>query len=211
MDQTLSRKERDRRLREEDFLTAAERLFSEKGYFETSMEDVAREAEYAIGTIYRYFSSKEDLYHELLLRKGRAYFASLMDRINHAGGALDKLEALIRGKIRFFFENRDFMQIYLTQIARTAPGTRCQPPDELRGLHEQYLQVIRDMLRAGMAEGVFRPADVTLTLAAMVGLTNELVTTSLNEGFGQTEDEVAAFVLAFLRHGLIANNHGFTL
>ena len=103
MDSTISRKERDRMLREEDFLKAAEQLFSERGYFETSIEDVAREAEYATGTIYRYFSSKEELYHSLLLRKGQAYFNQIKTSLEEADSPLEKLRAVVRGKTRFFF------------------------------------------------------------------------------------------------------------
>lgn len=197
-----SRKERDRLLREEDFLTAAERLFSEKGYFETSMEDVARAAEYATGTIYRYFGSKEELYHQLLLRKGRAYYASIVEEMAKASTTLEKVQALIRGKLHFFFANRDFMRIYLHHLARPAPGARCQPPDELKDLHEGYRRQIRELLAEGMAAGALRPANVELTLAAMTGLTNELVMTSLEEDFASTEDEMMEFVMDFLNRGM---------
>ncbi len=54
-EQAMSRKERDRRRREEDFLNAAEALFADKGYAETSMEDVAKKAKYTTGTNYGYF------------------------------------------------------------------------------------------------------------------------------------------------------------
>ena len=105
----VSRKQRDRLLREEDFMDAAEKLFAERGFFETSMEDVAAEAEYATGTLYRYFSSKEDLYHSLLLRKGRAYFAGMKVSLAEAASPLERLQALIRGKANFFFTNQEIL------------------------------------------------------------------------------------------------------
>ncbi|MFO1492115.1 MAG: helix-turn-helix domain-containing protein [Kiritimatiellia bacterium] len=53
-----NRKERDRQVRQDDFLSAAERLFAEKGYHHAAMEDIAKAAGYATGTIYRYFKSR---------------------------------------------------------------------------------------------------------------------------------------------------------
>jgi len=60
----LSRKERDRRLRQEDILKTAEHIFAIKGYHEASIQDIAKEAQYAVGTVYLYFKTKK---HYILL------------------------------------------------------------------------------------------------------------------------------------------------
>ena len=131
-EETLTRKERDRLVRETDFLNSAEHLFAQKGFHETSMEDVAKDAEYATGTIYRYFESKESLYHALLLRKGRTYFSHTQTCFEAATDAESKLRTLIRGKIAFFADNWDFLRIYMSELpATTGPSvTGCQPQPE---------------------------------------------------------------------------------
>ena len=55
------RRERQKQERERRVLAAARRLFDRKGYASTSMEDVAARAGLAVGTLYNYFSSKEQL------------------------------------------------------------------------------------------------------------------------------------------------------
>jgi len=55
------RKEREKEQRLASILTAAEKVFSEKGYSACTMNDVAAEAELAKGTLYLYFENKEDL------------------------------------------------------------------------------------------------------------------------------------------------------
>jgi AcrR family transcriptional regulator len=47
---------------------AAKRVFSEKGYSKSTMEDIAREAELSPGTLYLYFKNKDELYASLSLR-----------------------------------------------------------------------------------------------------------------------------------------------
>ena len=48
-------------------LAAAERLFTEKGTEKTTMDDIAREAEYSKATLYVYFQSKEEIINAILL------------------------------------------------------------------------------------------------------------------------------------------------
>jgi AcrR family transcriptional regulator len=59
-------RERMKHRRREAILVAAEKLFRDRGYTETSIEEIAGEAEVSIGTLYRYFSSKSGVMHELV-------------------------------------------------------------------------------------------------------------------------------------------------
>jgi hypothetical protein len=55
------RKEREKQQRRNDIIDAAEKLFFAKGHDNTTVDDIAKEAELSKGTVYLYFSSKEDL------------------------------------------------------------------------------------------------------------------------------------------------------
>lgn len=61
----LSRKEREKLARQQEILAAARSLFLSKGYHETTLEEIARHAEFGKGTIYNYFNSKEDLFRAI--------------------------------------------------------------------------------------------------------------------------------------------------
>jgi AcrR family transcriptional regulator len=62
------RKEREKEQRRKDILYAAEKIISAKGYWDTTMDDVAAGAELSKGTIYLYFKTKEELYYAITLR-----------------------------------------------------------------------------------------------------------------------------------------------
>lgn len=67
----MGRKERsqkEKELRRGDIIDAAERVFFSKGYENASMDEVAKEAEFSKRTVYMYFSGKEQIYYEIMIR-----------------------------------------------------------------------------------------------------------------------------------------------
>lgn len=64
-------------MREEDIISAAEKLFYERGFEQTSMDDVAAQAEFTKRTVYQYFSSKQELYYAVVLRGMRRLLESV--------------------------------------------------------------------------------------------------------------------------------------
>ncbi len=198
--ESTTRKERDRLRRKDDFLDAAEKLYAVRGYFQTSMEDVAQEAEYATGTLYRYFSSKEDLYHNLLIRKGHTYFDMIKDIPTRTTTPVEKLKAIIHNKVRFFFENAEFMRIYITEV--NAPCDTMNPPEGLRELHEQYMQMLANILSDGMDKGMFKRMDVNMLLLAFTGMSNNLLCNTISNDKNISEQDAEQFILSFLESGL---------
>ncbi len=63
----LSRKEREYLRRRQEILSAAEEVFSEKGYVSATIDEIAQRSEFAVGTIYRFFEKKADLCSETVL------------------------------------------------------------------------------------------------------------------------------------------------
>ncbi|MDP3445289.1 MAG: TetR/AcrR family transcriptional regulator [Ignavibacteria bacterium] len=57
----LSRKEREKLQKRSEILKAAKKLFASKGFNSATLDDIAMEAEFGKGTIYNYFSSKDEI------------------------------------------------------------------------------------------------------------------------------------------------------
>ncbi len=49
------------------------KLFSEKGFHNVSMHEIAEKSEFAVGTLYKFFSNKEELYKALILEKAEKF------------------------------------------------------------------------------------------------------------------------------------------
>ena len=71
------RREREKLRQRQEILTAALSLFSKKGYHNVSMQEIAAKAEFAIGTLYKFFKNKEDLYKVLTLEQADKFHEAL--------------------------------------------------------------------------------------------------------------------------------------
>ena len=63
----LPRRERENLRQRGEILETALMLFSEKGYHKVSMQQIAKQAEFGVGTIYKFFANKQDLYRLLIM------------------------------------------------------------------------------------------------------------------------------------------------
>ena len=114
----LSRKERDKQLRKADIMQAAERVFALKGYHNAAMQDIAREAQYATGTVYLYFKDKEMLYFSLLEEKIRSLTATLKENTAQVADAEDKLRIFVQESLNSFEKNQDFFRIFFSERSK---------------------------------------------------------------------------------------------
>src|SRR6266849_2917940 len=89
---------------EEKILDAAAHLFGIQRFHEVRMEDIAAEAGVGKGTLYRYFSDKEELYLDLLERSSKQFLDRLEEEMGRAPGPRQQLEACVAAIISFFDE-----------------------------------------------------------------------------------------------------------
>jgi AcrR family transcriptional regulator len=81
------RKEREKQQRSNDILEAARRIFEKSGFLNTTLQDVAKEAEISVGLIYRYFQSKEDIFASLALKGAEQFDRDLDEVLKRASNA----------------------------------------------------------------------------------------------------------------------------
>ncbi len=112
---SLNRRERDRLLRQADILKAAEHVFALKGYHEATMQDIAKEAQYAIGTVYLYFKDKDALYLSLVGHKCGDLLSILKEETAKAKTAKERIEIFIYETLSFFERNQNFFRIFFSE------------------------------------------------------------------------------------------------
>jgi len=198
---TLTRKEIDRQRREEDFLSAAERLFAQKGYHNTSIEDIAVEAQYGTGTVYRYFETKEELYAVLMERKSREYLGFLKKQVAAAHAPMDKIRSLVSGKIDFFVRNKEFFRIYAAEGATLRWTFRDRFQEQLKGVYQEYQAFHQETFSACMKPGGLRRMDAAMMASVFSGMTNHLLLEALNNETADALEQARAFLLELVERG----------
>lgn len=102
------RKQRERKQRTNDILEAARRIFESRGFLNTTLQDVAKEAEISVGLIYRYFQSKEDIFASLALKGAQVFDTEIEALLKQALSlrkeppAAELLEKIARGFFNFY-------------------------------------------------------------------------------------------------------------
>lgn len=99
--ETANRKEAIAALHRARIMTAAERLFSEKGYAQTTIEDISKASEYSRRTIYAYYDSKEDILHHIIEKGLRSLKADIESAANENDGFTDAFCAVCGAMRRY--------------------------------------------------------------------------------------------------------------
>ena len=85
----MSKKERLSAFNRGNILSAAKRLFLEKGITQTTMDDISKEADYSKSTVYVYFKSKDEIYDHIILEHYESLKAAISLALNHSPGFPD--------------------------------------------------------------------------------------------------------------------------
>jgi len=158
----IERRSRDRERRRQDFLSAAEKVFARGGYHAAAMEEIAREAGYATGTIYRYFASKHELYQTLLENRARAHQAHLRAGVEGDGTCRERILALLRSEQEFIRLNHDFLRFFLAEVASIARPTDQTLSEGCRRMLDDHQRHYRRLVDEGVRRGEFHTPDPEL-------------------------------------------------
>ena len=164
---SLSRKERDKQLRKADILAAAERVFALKGYHGAAMQDIAREAQYATGTVYLYFKDKEMLYFSLLEEKMRNLTTVLRQQTAQVSDAEDKLRIFMQESLDFFERNQDFFRIFFSEVTK-GPILKKRKPPKPSGML-QHKEFVEELISSGQKQKIIRNDFSAKQIADILG------------------------------------------
>ena len=162
--------------RRDQIIEAAERLFYEKGYEQTSVQDVLDALSLSKGGFYHYFQSKIELLEAVCRRQSVRDAEEMTAAVARQEGAVAKLNTLLKycGLLR-----ADCMDFALLVLRVGYLGGSLQLRACLReGLMETALPMMREIILEGMAENVFFtrfPDDIgELILQLFANITDEL-------------------------------------
>lgn len=101
----------------EKIVRAALRLFAEKGYHNTSIDQVAEKAKISKGNAYHYFESKEDLLKAVVIN-GLSEFDTMMQVVESKASPEEKLETLINTSFDMFRMDMKFWKLYFSLVTQ---------------------------------------------------------------------------------------------
>ncbi len=192
----VASREEVRELKRKAALRVAARIFNEKGYHATSLDEIAEEIGVTKTALYYYFKNKEQLLYDCLKVTYDCGQTARLEAEEKGGTALEKLTFLYERFIVLLTEERG---AYTTMAnIRALPGDR---QAELLDRRRQLDRYSRMLLQKAIDEGSIRDIDVRVTSNYFLGAVNWILRW-YSDGDERSSEDVSAIFMDLLFNGI---------
>jgi AcrR family transcriptional regulator len=154
--------------KEEQILAEAVRLFRQKGYHATSMQNIADAVGLQKASLYHYLPSKQALLSKIFERSIGALTQQLEAINASTDSPADKLRRAIESHILALCDQLDTYTVYLSE--RRSLSTRYHT--RVRAEGQKHAQLVERILEEGIARRQFRAMDTKMVALAILGMCN---------------------------------------
>jgi AcrR family transcriptional regulator len=152
---------------EKRILTESMRLFLEKGYHGTSIEDITRAAHLTKGALYWHFKNKEDLLKRIIEEYEKRFLDGMIQAVEEVkGGISEKIEKYFQYNAAFAYYNRELCVSFDT-LAAELVGAHHGIEAEFRKIYKKYQKFLSTIILQGKKEKIFKK-EIDENLAALV-------------------------------------------
>ena len=157
----------------EAILRAAIKVFAQKGYFNSKVADIAKEAGIADGTVYLYFKSKEEILRSVFDRAMEEFIAEGKREIAEIEEADKRLRRIAQLHLEKLGADRDLAIVFQVELR----GSTKFMEEFSGGGFAEYLEIIQKTIQEGQKAGIFRKDLKPITAAKILyGALDEMVT-----------------------------------
>lgn len=157
----------------EAILRAAIKVFASKGYFNSKVADIAKEAGIADGTVYLYFKSKDEILRSFFNRAMEDFIGEGRRQLAELDSPEEKIRRIAQLHLEQLGGDRDLAIVFQVELRGS---TKFMEEFSAAGFAE-YLDIIRDTIDEGQSTGVFRKDLKPIVVAKILyGALDEMVT-----------------------------------
>ncbi len=168
------RKEREITRIRHDILDAAATAFARKGFHGATMEDIAKQAEFAVGTLYNYFTGKGEIYRALLATIAHE-FELIYDEPLITLDFRQRLEWLFQKQFEVVEAKREFFVMFFNERVSFDWELGSDVGDFARQQYQNWIQRMVDILSRGIKEGHLRSVDSRDLAYFIIGTINTTI------------------------------------
>jgi len=180
------RTERERNRREgnkKSILKIAEKIFTQKGYSFTTMDEIAEEAQFSKATLYQYFKSKSEMFFEIIYKSFEELLQKIKDVQKMNVSAEEKLKKAIYFIGYYYHTKKNIARIFIMEKAlmrkllhpdsksQVAPTHHPPIPGRYKAISDETFNLLCEIIEEGVKNREFRRVDVRqacFVLGAMI-------------------------------------------
>lgn len=179
MEPILTNDEKKRRKRS-TILNAAIKLYSENGFAETKVAEIAKEAGVSFGTVFTYFNSKEELYESAILEpleEIKPFFIEI--EVRFKGEPLEVIKEMIDCHVQLFAKRSEYLRLIQQVLAR--PDRFPKLFKELDDFVKVFIDSIYPIIKEGQRLGYFYEESPSLIAESYLSILNGMRLTFIDE------------------------------
>lgn len=184
--------------RRDQILEEAARLFSSQRFDEVLMDDIAQSAGVAKGTLYTYFSDKEELYFAVIFEGISRLNQQVLEKASSQKDPERKLRDIVHSIVSFVAQNGFFYKLLSIEDSKSNTGKSVNR-ERWREERKIQLEAIESVLMAGHSEGSFRVCDSFVEAAILRDMVRSTV---INAGGKLSVDEMVDVIMRIFIDGI---------
>jgi len=169
----------------EQIVNAAASIFNEKGLENTTVDDIAKKAGIAKGSIYLYFKTRDEIFLEGIKYAANTRIEKLKELLSLYKSAKDKLQALLKANAKMAETHPEIFFMNYALIISTHRNIKSQGASEY---FKKYLELVEEIIKEGIKNKEFRALDPRI-MALTIILTQDLshIITNIDEKLVKTD------------------------
>lgn len=183
----------------ERILEEARKIFSEKGFWGASVQEITDAAKVNKAMLFYYFKSKENLYHSLIEELMGCLQTRTLENMADKTSPLDKLKAIIE-TYEEIFEPRNFSVFRICFQDIMGPGDRIR--ESLRHHIMTFNTMIAGVIDEGIAQGIFRKLESHNVALSMMGMFYVFARHRLVMGESFNSENLGTYFYSFILEGI---------
>jgi AcrR family transcriptional regulator len=196
------RKEREFNLRRAEILEQAEKIFAAKGFHNTAVAEIADASGFAVGTLYQFFASKEQLYISMLTDKLNMMYSAIRESVAKETDIVKKIEVLVSSQFNFVENNADFCSIFTRGDHLSLSEGSVELRKRLKIDYDIHASFTEEVIREGIRGGLLKKMDPCMMAAALTGIANSYASKWLTTMEGTSLTSYVPFVMDIFLEGV---------
>ena len=202
----LTRREREKLKHRQEILDAALHLFSEYGFHNVSMQQVADRSEFSIGTLYNFFDNKEHLYSTLLDELSEKFHHAVTSAIDTGSDETEMLRNFVTAKAEIFYENMEIVRLYFRETSGVRFNLKTGLDEEIRIRYAEFMRKLTMVFANGIKKKRFNNiADPYLLAVALDSLTSSVLLGCLEDPKNRPYPQDPDVLLNIFFNGLLVS------
>jgi len=133
-------------------INAATKIFAKKGFYQTKVSEIAKEAKVADGTIYLYFENKDSILISLFEEQMKRVLDDMREEIAKEADAVKKIEKFALNHLKLIEQNKDVAEIIQVELRQSSKFMKEYKNEKFA----EYLNLIGDIIQEGQKKGIFK-------------------------------------------------------